>query len=263
MALRFSKDSDLQFTKNLVKRYKIVPHLDRWLESEPVNLAFQYEVKEKDDAWHPSGNCTPPVTDLYHYATEGYKDERVLSSTQIKTFTVGHFWHQLLQLGCQELGFAGPEHIERKGIKGWGDQFELYPGEKIVWPPFHWTTGAGDVAPCTLPDGSQYIVDFKTMGAHDFRKPWSPDQWFATKYECQINIYMDYFALERGIIIPIQKDSPHELKEFEFVRNQPLIDAIYDKWEFVSLCLDEGIVPTAKDNKEFDLTHLLQGPVAA
>jgi hypothetical protein len=255
MALRFSKDSDLSFTRNLVKRHKLVPHLDRWLENEPEHLAFQYEVKEKDNAWHPSGHCTPPVTDLYYYAVEGYKEERKLSSTQIKTFTVGHFWHQLLQLGCQELGFAGPEHIERKGKKQWGMDNRWSP------LPFHWTTGAGDVAPCTLPNGEQFIVDFKTMGAHDFRKPWSPDMWFAAKYECQINIYMDYFVLERGIIIPVQKDSPHELKEIEFERNQPLIDAIYDKWEFVSLCLDEGIVPTVEDNKQFDLSHLLQGPV--
>jgi hypothetical protein len=33
------------------------------------------------------------------------------------------------------------------------------------------------------------------------------------------------------------------LKEFEFDRNQPLIDAIYSKWKLVGDCVEIGLEP--------------------
>jgi predicted phage-related endonuclease len=71
---------------------------------------------------------------------------------------------------------------------------------------------------------------------------------YANTYLCQINIYMHLFEEERALILAVQKDSPHALKEFEFVRDDALINAILDKWRFVSQCLDEGWVPTENDD---------------
>lgn len=280
MATKFPKTQHLNFRRDLVKRHKLVPHLDKFLTIEPDDFQFVYEPKKTDDGWHPSGHCTPSVTALYAGALEGIEANKVPLHQRVKrerpaslqkTFMVGHFWHQLLQWACVEIGFATPESIERSGRKGWGDPAGTsvepvdpegsYPEHNVVWKPYHWVSGSADIAPCVLPTFGEYLVDFKTMNTRDYKTNGLPD-WVAEKYEAQINIYLDVFDMERALIVPIQKDSPHEIKEFEYVRNQPLIDAIYDKWKFVSECLDSGEAPSELDNEAFDLTDLYKGPVA-
>jgi hypothetical protein len=54
---------------------------------------------------------------------------------------------------------------------------------------------------------------------------------------------MSLFDLDRALIVGVQKDSPHELKEFEYHKNQELIDAIYDKWHRTSEYIVAGELP--------------------
>lgn len=273
MAQSFPKSDKHNFNRNLVKRHKLVPHLDRFLVTEPENFQFDYEPKKTDDAFHPSGHCTPSVTALYASAVEHIEDAKIpgprkkvtRKASLQKTFLVGHFWHQLLQWAVVEMEMADPMAIERQGRRSWGPpgkQTGEIDGIPVREPrPYHWATGSADIAPLVLPTGEEYLVDFKTMGSHDFKGASMPS-WAADKYEAQINIYLDFFDMERALIVAIQKDSPHDMKEFEFVRNQPLIDAIYDKWYFVSECLDAGEAPSELDNDEFVLDDLFEGPVA-
>jgi hypothetical protein len=262
VALKFPKSEKYNFTRNLVKRHKLVPYLDRYLGDEVTDFTFTYEAKQHDDAWHPSGHCTPTVTELYGIATEdqGPKEWGV---SMLKTFMVGHFWHQLLQKAVVDLDLASPDAIERKGFRCW--KWMQDEEDRKCPVAYHWATGAGDVAPLVLPIHGDYLVDFKTMSAHQF-KPFDasgqlPD-WAKDKYEAQINVYMDFFDLEKALIVGVCKDSPHTFAEIEYRRNQPLIDAIFDKWEFVSHLIDADERPTVLDDEEFDLTHLIQGPVA-
>lgn len=273
MATKFPKSEKHNFNRNLVKRHKLVTHLDAFLVTEPQDFEFKYEPKKTDDGWHPSGHCTPDATDLYESALAGIEDQkytgprkpREMKASLNKTFMVGHFWHQLLQWAVVEMDFADPLAIERRGQRSWGPRGEKtgeIDGIPVHKPrPYHWATGSADIAPLILPDGSEYLVDFKTMGSHDFKGAGMPS-WAADKYEAQINIYLDFFDMERALIVAVQKDSPHDMKEFEFVRNQPLVDAIYDKWHFVSECLDAGAAPDPLDNDTFSLKGLFKGPVA-
>lgn len=257
MPVKFPRSEKYNFNRNLVKRHKLANHLDRYLGTEVEDFRFIYEPKQEDDAWHPSGHCTPPATALYGLATsiiDGTAEKKEWGVAMLKTFMVGHFWHQLLQKAVLDIGFAEPRAIERQGYKAWGCENDSAPR------PFHWATGAGDIAPCSIPGAGDYVVDFKTMSAHQFKSNGIPE-WAADKYEAQINIYMDFFDLEKGLILAICKDTPHEFKEFEFIRNQPLIDGIYEKWEFVSECLDAGEAPTALDDEVFNNLPY-QGPVA-
>jgi hypothetical protein len=266
MALKFPKSEKYNFNRNLVKRHKLVPYLDRYLGDEVKDFTFTYEPKQHDDAWHPSGHCTPPVSELYEVAT-GDHTPKDWGVSMLKTFMVGHFWHQLLQKAVVDLGLAAPDAIERKGKKGWGP---LVIGPKLTdveadYRPYHWATGAGDVAPLVLPTHGEYVVDFKTMSGHQFKGFESSGQlpdWAKDKYEAQINIYMDFFDLEKALIVGACKDSPHNFAEAEYRRNQPLVDAIYDKWEFVSELVDAGERPTVLDDEEFSLDNLYTGPVA-
>lgn len=255
---------------NLGKKYKLAPYLDKVMTTFDEPFEFKYESKIHDNAWHPSGDCTPTALELYekaclHLETIDLEPDdedalpEILSESLRKSFMVGHFWHQLLQhIVLKKLEFCEPWAIERKGMRVWQEDnsYGSSPSAKLATPaPFGWATGSGDLAPLVLPSGWQGVVDFKTMNSRTFKQNIVP---FADKYECQINIYMDFFGEDKALILGINKDTPHDFKEFEYERNNDLISAIYNKWEYVSECLDSGIAPTTDDVFELPL----KGPVS-
>jgi hypothetical protein len=261
--------------RSLANKNKLTPFIDKALSEGEFEWEYKFDGKAKDDAWHPSGDCTPSLLDLYHKAT-GDLEERQFPVSLIKTFQVGHFWHQYLQwVVAEKLRFAQWEQIEVVGTKYWGDVEEFKkedlftqrvpdpeflpnlpkdaPRAMIIKPkPYHWVRGSADICPIVIPGHGPYLVDFKTMGSHDFKRTEMPE-WAAAKYECQANIYMDLFNMDQALIVCVQKDSPHDLKEFEYERNQPLIDAIYEKWHIVSDCLDQGVAPPEDEHIDLPL----------
>lgn len=232
MTIKFKKSA---LVKNLVSTNIIVPHIDRHIDKGDFEWTAEFGQKHSDDAFHPSGDCTPSLHDLYMKATR-QSIPRPPSVSLRKSFIVGHFWHAYLQHIVVEIGMAEARAIEREGVKCWGSG----PDDQPL--PYHWAKGFGDIAPCSIPGHGDFLVDIKTMGSHHYKQTGLPE-WAAAKYECQVNIYMDWFDLERTIILCVLKDSPHEMKEIIFERNQPLIDAIYGKWKIVGQCVVEGIVP--------------------
>lgn len=245
------------FVKDLVKRTKLIQHYEKAWTGWDGPLTFTYESKESDDAFHPSGDCTPTSEALYLKirAKMAGEDPDPISPMLRKTFLVGHFWHQVYQdLTVKELGFAKPEHIERSANTVWATTESNAP------LPYHWARGSADIAPCTVPGHGEFLVDFKTMNSRDFGRAdggKGPPAWAVDKWEAQLNIYMDWFDLDRSLIVGINKDSPHNLVEFEFHRNQPLIDTIYEKWGNVSWCLIEEQRPAADEDPPLPL----MGPV--
>lgn len=231
------------FVKSLIKNHKLAGHLDKALLEGEFEWDAKFSPKRGDTAWHPSGDCLPSPLALYHKATED-EPGRGPTPSLLKTYTVGHFWHAYIQwIVVERLGFASWDEIERKGETVWARKSYGDAGPKAGEPkPFHWATGAADIAPCHVPGYGECLVDIKTMGSFDFKKSGIPD-WCAHKYEAQVNIYMDWFDLEKCIILCVSKDSPHDYKEFIFHRNQPLVDAIYDKWKLVSDCIDQKVPP--------------------
>lgn len=227
--LKFTKDS---FVRNLAQGRLLVQYLDRY-DKYDQPFEFKYSPKTGDDAWHPSGDCLPSVQELYDNATQPMVKNSHSPSLQ-KAFLVGHFWHQVLQNVLVDMGFAEPSAIERKGKRVWGKDNAGEP------KPYHWATGAGDVAPLVLPNW-EGILDIKTMNKRGFDRANTtgllPER-FADKYEAQINIYMDLFDQDHGMILAVNKDSPHGFLEFVFDRNQDLIDSIFAKWRLVSDLID-------------------------
>jgi hypothetical protein len=240
-----------QITRNLGKKYKLIPYLEKALIGFEDEWSYKYTQKKLDTAWHPSGDCTPPVSELYEKVTGTYEGHDF--SGLDKNFQVGHFWHQFLQyIILHKLEFCEPDAIERRGTKDWSNTNNCEPG--------HWVTGAGDIAPILLPCGWRGIVDIKSMSSFAFKKS-ENELPFADKYECQFNIYMDLFDEDRAMLLAVNKDTPHDFKEFIFERDQDMIDAIYAKWEYVGACLTAGEPPTTKDDKIFILPEL-KGPVS-
>lgn len=228
MAIKLKKT---QFVTNLIKNHKLAGHIDKAIGDGEFSWTADFSPKVGDDAWHPSGDCVPNANALYHGALKLQEERQRPSAGLLKAFTVGHFWHAYIQhIVVERLGFSDWSEIECKGETRWGDK------------PFQWATGSADIAPCRIPVHGDFLVDIKTMGSHDFRQNNLP-AWCASKYECQINVYMDWFDLDRAIILCVSKDSPHDFKEFEYHRNQPLIDSIYDKWKLVGRCLENEVEP--------------------
>lgn len=256
------------FRKDLSPKYKLVPKLDKAIAGFDEPWTFAYEPKEHDLYWHPSGHCTPKPSYLYDMATERLNDghdDPEFKKKMAKFGPVGHFWHQFLQHIMVRYEMVSPDAIERQKVKGWqpyeyedctmncvGGHSEHCNAWKFrSYRPFHACIGNADVAPWIHKD-HEYIVDFKTMGSRSFQAITLPEG-FAAKYECQMNIYMDLFGYDRALIVAINKDTPHDFKEFEFRRNQPLIDMIYNKWKFVADCLEDQERPDTDDDGDFEL----------
>lgn len=260
------------FVKDLVKRTKLIQHYEKAWTGWDGPLTFTYESKEKDDAFHPSGDCTPTSEALYLKAIAKMAGEEPdpIGPTLRKTFLVGHFWHQVYQdLTVRELGFAKPEHVERTAQSCWGHYGGCDVGLQSLidpkphnhcYPPYHWARGSADIAPCEIPGHGPYLIDFKTMNSRDFGRADAgkgPPDWAVDKWECQLNIYMDWFNLDRALIVGINKDSPHNLVEFEFHHNPELVEAIYEKWQNVTQCIKDGVRPIADEDPPLPL----MGPV--
>lgn len=237
------KASDL--TRSLTDKHKFIPLLEQSIGKSDHPWTFEYEPKGSDDAWHPSGDCTPPLKTLFLSAKERLDPDVSRPSVSLslrKTFMVGHFWHQWLQFHAVLSGIADKTAIERSHSKGWGGQ--------EPWKPFNWVRGSADIAPAVL-DDEKWVIDFKTMNATDFALDTPPTRFdFDKKWECQINVYMDFFDYDKACIIGIDKLTG-SMKEFVYYRNEDLIDAIYHKWKIVSYCLNEDIEPP--EGEDIDL----------
>lgn len=249
------------FRKDLSPKFKLVPKLDKAIAGFDEEWTFTYEPKVHDLFWHPSGHCTPKASELYDLAIErlndGVNEEHERSMR--KFGPVGHFWHQFLQHIMVRYEMAESYAIERRGSSVWEPGTNVrrnVVAPNIVAKPFHACTGSADVAPWTHKGQYDYIVDFKTMGSRSFQRPTLPDS-FAEKYTCQMNIYMDFFGYDRALIVAINKDTPHDFKEFEFRRDGELVDAIYTKWQFVASCLEENERPDKDDDEAFALPEIL------
>jgi|ERR1039458_2124445 hypothetical protein len=249
--MKFTKND---FVRNLAHGQLLVPYLERF-DGWDKEWEYKYEPKKSDDAWHPSGDCIPSATELYAKA-QGVDTFGPISPTLQRTFQVGHFWHQLIQnVLVEDLELAAPEDIELVGQRGWGMAWMTNP---LKYEPYHWVRGSADVCPLTLPNWSG-LVDIKTMRSADFnrcRKSGLLPPRFAAKYEAQLNIYMDLHDQVRGLILGVNKDTS-EFIEFEFERNATLVDTIYDKWAYVSDCLDDHNEPDP--DTLFELQF--QGPI--
>lgn len=237
------------------KRYKLVPLLEKAIANHIGDeWVYKYADKQPDHHWHPSSHCTAPVSVLYDIATIVPKDAVYAPhpNSLLKAFQVGHFWHQWLQYLMVADGLCDESTVEQHKVKRFNRTDAPYTG----------VAGSADIATIILGDWKGG-VDYKTMNSRDFKEV---DQnrmlsdWIAAKYECQFNIYMDLFKQDWWMLLGVQKETPHAFTELVYHRNQPLIDAIYDKFHFVSEAVASGTPVTTLDDDHWPELPLT-GPV--
>jgi hypothetical protein len=208
------------FIKDLAKKEILVPHINNYLARADFPETFDIEIrtgKEPDDAYHPSSDCYPCECELYNKRM-GLAEKQELTATSHKNFFVGHFWHGILQnIICDRLGFCEKEDVEKE-----------LRYQDHEW----WARGFADIAKCDVPGKGSYLIDFKTMNSFSFQKP-SVD--LLVKWQLQVACYMAWDnRVDSAIIIGIQKDTPHEFKEFVFQRDDSILEEVYNKWTNVS-----------------------------
>lgn len=246
--------SNLKFLRNLKKNHKLIPYLEELIsDGDSVEgFQFDYHAKVSDDAFHPSGDCTSTVAELVAKVRDPEYVPDWLSGMSgkslNKTFMVGHFWHAYLQHILVYGELAAEEAIEVNRKVYWGDR------------PYEWATGSADVAPCQIPEEGDFVIDFKTMGSHQYKQNDIPE-WAAAKYEAQLSIYMEWFNIDRGIIVAINKDGPHDMKEFEFERNPDLVDAVMAKWELATQVVYDDLVVLPEDEEILEISQYCKGPI--
>src|SRR5690348_16993139 len=109
-----------KFVRNLVKGHKLAPHIDKSIGEGEFEWEAKFEVKQGDDAFHPSGDCIPSVYSLYKGILN--KEHNPPSGSLRKTFQVGHFWHAYIQwIVVERLEFCSWDEVECKHETRWKD----------------------------------------------------------------------------------------------------------------------------------------------
>lgn len=211
------------FIKDLAKKEILVPYINNYLARADFPKQFDIAIaahKEPDDAFHPSSDCYPCECELYAKFS-GQAEKQELTATSHKNFFVGHFWHGLLQdILCERLEFCNKDDVEKEL------RFQDHK-----W----WARGFADIAKCDIPGKGSYLIDFKTMNSYSFQKP---AESLLAKWQLQVACYMAWDnRVDSAIIIGIQKDTPHDFKEFVFNRDDAILEPVYEKWNIVAEAL--------------------------
>lgn len=216
----------------------LVPHIDAYLERGVFPDTWEITIKNKKEAreygdakirFSAGSDALLSVTDLYKKIKGEAQVEKVSAGLR-RTFDCGTMWHEYLGAILVDMKFVDPENVERYLIH----RIETDRG-------IAYGSGMGDLVGVRIPERGEWLVDMKTMNKSSFEGEVPKYLW--DKYVAQINLYGDWFGYDKLMILGIEKDSPHRLREWIIPKNQPLIDEIYSRWTYVSDCLNKGIEP--------------------
>jgi hypothetical protein len=242
-----SKFNSAKLLKTLTssKGSMLPPHIDRYLAAGKFPRQWVVTInnfREKDDYFHPSGDCYAEPIDLWR-VRKGVAPSYPITASLRRTFDVGHMWHGYLQNILVDMGFVTPENVERTLL------------HKIVTPEGNCIgKGTADLVDVEIPGYGSWLVDIKTMNKEEFVK--GANTYTLQKWTAQVNCYMDWLDTEKAFILAVCKDSPHAFREYQIQRDQNLLDSIYERWVYTQNMLDANVLP----EKGFDIPDILKNP---
>jgi hypothetical protein len=210
----------------------LTPHIDAYQARGVFPERWEVEIrntKEDDGYFHPSSDCFASVGDLY-LSKMGLIIPRSISPALRRTFDCGHMWHGYIQNILIDMGLVTPENVENHTVY----KIERDSGYAMG-------SGTGDLVNVEIPGHGTWLVDIKTMNKVEFEQGASENN--LAKWTAQVNCYGDWFGLEKMMILAICKDSPHNFREYIIERDDTLLEEIYEKWIYVTHCIDEGTEP--------------------
>ena len=217
----------------------LVPHIDAYLERGKFppewNLTIKNDKETRDYGeakirFSAGSDAIPAASELYKKVTGQLIPEKISAQTR-RTFDCGTMWHEYLGAILTDMGFVDPENVERYHIqKIVNDQGTAYG------------SGMGDLVGVSIPGHGEWLIDMKTMKKADFEGELPSYLW--DKYVAQINIYGDWFVYDKLMILGIEKDSPHRLREWIVQPDKDLVQTVYDKWIYVMNCVETRTEPS-------------------
>jgi hypothetical protein len=214
----------------------LAPHLDEYLKKGKFPPEFTITIsnrREPDPYFHPSSDCYTPPIELWK-RRKGLLISRKTPAALHRTFAVGHMWHGYLQNILIDMGFVQPDNVELTLQK------TIFESPEVIGK------GTADLVDVQIPGHGSWLVDIKTMGRREFEA--GAHEYTMMKWQAQVNCYMDWLGTEKAFILAVCKDSPHAFREYQIVRDQNLLDEIYDRWLYTQYCLDNDKEPEVRED---------------
>lgn len=210
-----------RLTDSLSSGSLLVPWIERELvtrgeDTWPDEYSIRIVNKEHafDGYFHPSSHANAAELALFY---EFHPDYRVhyepLSAGDVMMFQVGSAYHALVQSMLIHMGLTTEEEVEVPFVN---------EGRHC--------SGTMDIRRLTMPSGYVFPVEIKST-AHF---PVSP--YFLDKYLAQFQVYMDIGddePQEEGIMLFLEKTTPHRFHEVVVKRDEALLERIYRRWDRV------------------------------
>lgn len=216
----------------------LTPHIDAYLERQEFPEEWVIKIRTKKEA-RDYGEAKirfsagedallDPLT-LYKKIRGETVPHKISASLQ-RTFDCGSMWHDYMEQIVVEMGFTKPEDVERYAIQ------KIETDHGIAYG-----SGKGDLVNVEIPGHGSWLVDLKTMKKSDFES--EPPKYLWDKYVAQVNLYGNWFGQKKLMILGIEKDSPHRLREWVIPYDPELVRGIYDRWTYTMSCLELGTEP--------------------
>ena len=240
---RKSKARGAGFAKHFVTGDVLTPLLNVWFQ----NGVFPDEIpltlhpnKEKDGAFHPSSAL---MCEKALYAKmRGELPPETTRAEDEKTWMFGRYAHELIQwVVVDQLKLATWEDVEKE----YNLRYGTAAGNEV------WIRGFSDIARANVPGHDEpVLVDIKSMASRLYSLGTLPGTKDA-EYRAQVSLYLELEDLDTGIIICVEKDNPHRMREVRVERDGELVDSILEKWEYVADALAAEEIPdcTCGDKK--------------
>ncbi len=107
---------------------------------------------------------------------------------------------------------------------------------EVKIPETEIVSGRADAICCI--DGENYVVDIKSMNSMIFRKLEEPKM----ENVFQIQLYMHYFKIKKGVLMYIDKDL-QEIKEFFLDYDEELVGQLLGAFEHLKVKIEKDLVP--------------------
>ena len=216
----------------------LVPHIDKYLNAAKFPPEWNITIPNRrasDPYYHPSSDCFLSPTDLWK-KRQGLLQGWPINAALRRTFDCGHMWHGYIQNILIDMGFVTPENVERKLT------------HTILKTKDFEVIGAGtaDLVDVQIPGHGEWLVDIKTMNKTEFEQ--GASEYTMLKWKAQVSCYMDWLNVEKAFILSVCKDSPHNFREYQIVKDEKLLEEIYERWAYTEFCLAKGKEPDREDD---------------
>ena len=225
----------MSLLKRLGSREVLVPHIEQsmlaesWPQSYSVEVdtspyygqmtpeGERLEIGSGDGRFHPSSHSLACPRDLYiafHPKLQHLRPSMRKDLAFYMTVNFGTAIHALLQAQMTMSGLLVPGTVEWE-----------YDCEK------HNVRGRldGVIQP---PNDGEIVLDIKTINSRGFSHLQSHEPKLS--WDAQINLGMDHYGVNRGMVLAVEAGYPWGLKEVTVKKNPALLDSIYTKWERVT-----------------------------